>query len=456
MVTSREPLESGGMIRARRWKRPPRGGGAVAGVLGLAFLLVASRGFARQGAVPAPSPAAQVSVSPPLAARVEQARKLVERVRGVPFRSSVASAWLPEKELPRVLEKQLGEDLPVPFPRWAASLSALGLIDPSPDLLRRVTNLYARQVVGFYDPRERRFYVVPERSAEAASPAGVPTSAATTSLLETALLAHELAHALQDQRLGLDARMRALRDSTDGLLALQCFLEGEATVVMADALLDGLPPEARASAEASGLKQSLASLSSLEAGAIEGAEGVPEYFVKEMIFPYAAGTAWIERLRGTRGWAALDESYAGRIPSTTSEILHPEGLPARLRLAEADVPRPSALPAGTRALYPDTLGEWVLRFLLERAGAGPSAATVAAAWQDDRILFFEPERAPGLPVGFVWRIRASSPAGAARIADSLVPLWSGRPSSARPEVTVRGDVVTVDRLLPHPAPPPAP
>lgn len=403
------------MIRDGRSRRPP------AALLALLAFLAA--------------PASRAAEAPPLASRVESARQLVEKVRGASFREPVASAFLPESELETVLARKLVEELPVPFETYAASLDAIGLIDASPDLLARLTRLYTRQVVGFYDPSERKFYVVPERARDGEGEAG--------GLMEQLLLVHELTHALQDQRLGLDARLKSLRDSTDALLALQAFLEGEATILMTEALLASVPDEVRDSFGPDPLGPLLGSLD--DPAAVEGAEGVPEFLVRELVFPYASGTAWVRHLRAKGGWAAVDAAYAS-LPSTTREILRP-GVPLapRRRLSPAERPSPERVPAGTAAAYSDTLGEWVLRALLERAGAGEDAAPAAAAWQDDRVVFFAAKGSPpGQGVGFRWRIRASGPAAASRIAGLLRPFYDGRPGPSRPTVRTRGAVVEVD------------
>jgi hypothetical protein len=381
-------------------------------------------------------PSARADEAASLAARVEAARQLVERVRGVRFRAPVASSLLPEKELEAVLGRKLVEDLPVPFETYAASLAAIGLIDPSPDLFSRLTRLYTRQVVGFYDPAEGKFYVVPERTGGGEGEAG--------DLMEQLLLSHELTHALQDQRLDLDRRMRGLRDSTDALLALHAFLEGEATVLMTEVLLESVPADAREALGSDPLEQILDSLA--DPSAVEGAEGVPEFLVKQLVFPYAAGTAWVRQKCAKGGWAAVDAVY-DRLPSTTREILRPGvALSPRKRLSAADRPIARRVPAGMAAAYSDSLGEWVLGALLERAGAGEDASPAAAAWQDDRVVFFAPKGAPaGDGVGFLWRIRASSPAAATRIAGLLEPLYEGRSASERPSVTTRGAVVEVSR-----------
>ena len=410
-----------GIIRDRRRSRPPA---APFAVLATALALAAP-GFADESAA--------------LAERVARAQKAVERVRGVPFRAPVASALLPASRLPEVLGRKLVEDLPVPFETYAASLASVGLIDPSPGLLSRLTRLYTRQVVGFYDPAEKRFFVVPERSSDVEGPTG--------ELLERLLLAHELTHALQDQRLDLDRRMKGLRDSTDALLALQAFLEGEATILMTDVLLESLPEEAREAIGGDPVGQLLDGLGNPES--VEGAEGVPDFFVKELVFPYAAGTEWVRRKKREGGWPAVDAVY-DRLPATTREILHPGAESGERRLlAPSDLPVKANAPAGSGAAWTDTLGEWVLGTLLERAGAGEEAADVAATWRDDRVLFFAPKRRPaGQGVGFLWRIRTSDAEGALRIAALLDTLYAPRPASVRPVVTARGDVVEVSRGLP--------
>jgi hypothetical protein len=426
------------MIRdalSRAKGRAFRGGAAL---LALAFALAA---------------AADVPLARRLPQAVAEAQKLVEKVRGVPFRGTVASAVLPEKDLPRVLGKKIAEDLPAPFPRYIASLAAVGFLDPDEtNLEEKITTLYARQVAGFYDPDEKKFFIVPERTNEAAaSVPGLGLSAGT--LLEDALLAHELTHALQDRRLDLVPRMKALKDSSDGLLALEAFLEGEATVVMMDALLAKLPPETK---ELLGTETLTKMLADLAAGttSVEGAEGVPDFFVKEMLFPYVAGTAWIEARRaGGAGWTLVDANYKTP-PATTAEILHPGRESARRLLAAGDRPSAAEIPASMRVLYTDTLGEWMLGTLLERAGAAEPRA-LAAAWQDDLIVFFEPKKMEGesRPVGFLWRIRTSSSDAARRLAAALAPLYERPAGPPVASVAAVEDRVEVTRGRPQPARP---
>ncbi len=203
-------------------------------------------------------------------------------------------------------------------------------------------------------------------------------------------------------------------------------------------------------------------LSGLAAGTtnVEGSDGVPEFFVKEMLFPYVSGTAWIEaqalrrrRLGVHRRELQVASRDDGRDPPSRADPR------ARSLLAPGDVPSGAEIPGGMRVLYTDTFGEWMLGTLLERAGA-PDAKALAAEWQDDRILFFEPKRVEGeaRPVGFLWRIRTTSPDAARRLAAALAPLYErpdGRPVAAVTAVADRVEVVRGRPQAPKPVSPPS-
>jgi len=152
----------------------------------------------------------------------------------------------------------------------------------------------------------------------------------------------------------------------------------------------------------------------------------------------------VRQKRKEGGWAAIDAVYRN-LPSTTSEILRPGTVPGpRKRLAASDRPRPGRVPGGASKTWYDTLGEWALGSLLERAGAGADAKEAAAGWQDDRVVFFaSKESPPAGGMGFLWRIRAETPAAAKRIAALLAPLYGNRPVDEQPSITTRGDVVEV-------------
>jgi hypothetical protein len=335
-----------------------------------------------------------------LPSRVDQVARTVEEVRGRRFSRPVPASEIDDAELKHMLREKIAESFPTSAADTMRTLAAFGLIENSPGLVDRLVDFYAGQVVAFYDPEPQRFFVV--RGADQNVPSlGLPGADAMADKL---IFSHELTHALQDQAMHLDRQMKALKDDGDRGLALQCLLEGEATVVMVRAVAKDLP------GDSTELEDSLEPL--LSAGALERAnvpKDLPDYFVDQLFFPYVDGTAYVRRALKKGGWKAVDELWKSP-PRSTSEILH-DG--ARLGPVENLLPGGGASlgPAGSRFLYSDTLGEWTVRFILRRGVPEGEADGAAAGWRGDRIAFY----AASSGISYLWHARLESSAAAQRL-----------------------------------------
>ena len=357
-----------------------------------------------------------------LPAKVSEFARVVEKVRGHAFERNVAAREIDQKELKETLRAKLGESFPASPEDTRRSLVALGLIEDAPDLEGRLVDFYASQVIAFYDPEPRRFFVV--RGASKAVE-GEELEGAAEKLIYT----HELTHALQDQNLDLDRKMKALKDDGDRALALQCLLEGEATLVMIRAALADLPGAGEAAEE------EIAPL--LSAGSLEKSNvpaDVPAYFTEQLFFPYVEGTEYVRRIVKKDGWPGIDRLWKNP-PQSSSEILHPGEVPFAPASAAELLPEgpDTAAPAGYRRLYSDTLGEWTVRFLLRRGLEHAEADAAAAGWRGDRILFFT---GPGGAIAYRWRVRTDGPASADRLEKALDKARRAQPT-ARPETVKR-------------------
>lgn len=346
-----------------------------------------------------------------LPARVGEVARAVEEVRGRRFERPVPASEIATPELKRILRQKLVEGFPASPEETLRSVAALGLIEDSPGLLDRLVDFYASQVIAFYDPEPRRFFVV----AGADGLADLEEESAGIS--EQLIFSHELTHALQDEALRLDERARQLREDGDRALALQCVLEGEATLVMVRVALREMPGASEA------LEEQLAPL--LSAGTLEQANvpnDMPRLFVDQLFFPYVDGTAYVRAAVAKGGWAEMDRLWRNP-PQSTSEIIHGVALPPP---ASGLLPSsPAALaPAGSRLLYTDTQGEWTIRFLLRRALAEPEADRAAAGWRGDRIAFFA---GPAGPIAYVWRLRYEDVAAASRFEAAFRKARAARP-----------------------------
>ena len=132
-------------------------------------------------------------------------------------RSRARSAVTPEQARREGLEDL---DRTYPEARRRADeqvLKLLGLIDPSVDLRDVSASVFSEGVAGYYDPRSKRMRTV--RGA-----------ATGTRVLTEMVLAHELTHALEDQRYGLGIADQG--GSDDAALARLALVEGSASELM--------------------------------------------------------------------------------------------------------------------------------------------------------------------------------------------------------------------------------
>ncbi len=344
--------------------------------------------------------------------RVAEVSRQVEEVRGRKFERPVPATEVDPAEARRILRSKILDALPCSAEEYVRSLRVLGLIDESPGTLDRLIDFYASQVVAFYDPEPRRFFVV--RGAENL----VAGTADMEGLAQGLIYSHELMHALQDETLRLDAREKALKDDGDRAFALQCLLEGEATFVMIKVALKDIPGADEKAEE------ELAPL--LTAGGLEKAnvpKDVPDYFVEQLFFPYAAGTAFVRAAYQKGGWAEVDRLWKNP-PESSAEILHGRPYPPP---ASGLLPSSAAsLFPGGRLVYTDTLGEWTMKFLLGRALPEEEAERASEGWRGDRIAF----GVTGGKMGYLWRVRFDEPDAAARFETALKKARAAKPTGS--------------------------
>lgn len=298
------------------------------------------------------------------AAPVQSARHValiaarVERIRGLPFRRRLVPRRVSAEQARR--EGLADLDRSSPPARLHAQeelLELLGLLPPGTTLRRLEGAVYGEQVAGFYDPRRKRLSVVE----------GAAGSGAAGGALDDITLAHELNHALEDQRFGIRDSPSGTDDAASAYTAL---VEGSATEVMTRYALRYI-----------GAGQSLSgALGALAQQA--HATTLPPYLEASLLFPYEAGQRFVESLYGfSHDWRLVNLALKVNPPRSTEQILHPrkwlraeDPLPVRLAVGER-------LGRGWQRLTAGSLGEWDTSQLLLRAGAsGPAAREAAAGW----------------------------------------------------------------------------
>ncbi|HJS46494.1 MAG TPA: hypothetical protein VJ773_00770 [Gemmatimonadales bacterium] len=300
----------------------------------------------------------------------------VARVTGLEWRQRPSAALRSRDEVRRYLLEKVAAELPPE--RLAGMTSAyrlLGLLPDTLDLQRLLVDLYAEQVVGFYDPDSAMLFGV-----EGSDPAQLRL-----------LVAHELTHALQDQYVRLDSIL-GMRQEGDRQAAAQAVLEGQAMIVS----LQVFAPDPAAVTQPGFWEMARGTVRQMQGGT-PVFRSAPLVLRESLLFPYLDGAEWIVWWENS----ALADSvpYGALMPESSEQILHPA------RYLAGDRPLTLRFTADTAGvLYEDTLGELELRILEgQLAGQGTrSESALPAGWAGDRFRAFASPDGPVLVWYLAW------------------------------------------------------
>jgi hypothetical protein len=205
------------------------------------------------------------------------------------------------------------------------------------------------------------------------------------------VLVHELTHALDDQHFGLDPDFA----DDDAALAYDALAEGDA-VTVEERYVDSLPPDERRAARD-------------EEDALFGGDDDGDLLTELDDFPYVEGPRLVAALLSAGGQARLDAAFQSP-PSGSAEVLHPDRyLAARKR-------EPVSPPAADGPVVEEaTLGELMLRLVLEESLSLREAERAGAGWAGDRYVVWRSGRRTCVRVV----VALDSPAEAAELTSAL-------------------------------------
>ena len=261
------------------------------------------------------------------------------------------------------------------------ALRALGLLAPDEDVAELQLQLLGDQVLGFYDPDEKRMVVV--------SDAGLDAAAKLT-------YAHEYTHALQDAAFGPPQFDPDAQLEDDRALALTSLTEGDATVTMFAWAFEHLSQE---------------ELIEIGAGQeLPDTTGIPTWMVSQLHFPYTTGQVWASALAGdplNPQFDELDAAYADP-PDSTEQIIDLDAWEPREDPVAVEVPDLVALlGTGWEEVDETPIGQASIGFMLEHFGLARDVANVAAdGWGGDRVRI---ATGPDGAFAVAWRLAWDTP-----------------------------------------------
>jgi hypothetical protein len=349
------------------------------------------------------------------------AMREVERLRGLTFVRDVAQRTVDRDQLRALLRAEVVKSVPYSPEQYVSILAAFQLVDSSsPALIDTLLDLYQSQVLAFYDPRSHTYFAV-RQLPEAMARLG------DAEMLQQSVVMHELMHALQDQRFDASRKDEELQRDVDAQLAYHALLEGEATLVMIDYLLD----QAGQSLQSAIDNDMLVNLAAMTSAADKSIDAkTPRYLVESLKFPYIEGLRLVVDGYRRGGWKEIDRMHANP-PRSTREVLHREEYFARMNggVAADFSPPIGALKGAATPLTVEHMGEFHWRYLVGDAAIG---------WVDDRVTFVQN---PACQMTVIAETEWESEARAQAFESAYVSFLRGR--GIEPKVNPRGRSVTV-------------
>lgn len=285
------------------------------------------------------------------------------RLRELPILKPIKSSALSRAEIERkVIAAANEQTTPEQARASELALKKLGLLPPDFRLRDFQTSLLTEQIAGLYDPKAQEFYLADWIDASAQQP----------------VIVHELTHALQDQHYNLRRLAEWPKGDSDAQMAAHSLVEGDATLAMAQYLLNR--PDV-----------ALAFLSSaLGTPKMPVFESAPRALRESLTFPFLQGMEFATALHKRGGWKAVSAAY-DPLPQSTEQILHIEKYDAREAPVKVTLPDIARLIGqGWARLDSDVTGEWGYFVVLDHFLAAPRESRRAAAgWGGDRMDVYE-------------------------------------------------------------------
>jgi hypothetical protein len=285
---------------------------------------------------------------------IEDVMDEVEELRGFDYAHPVVAQPVEQQEIAEDLVEYA--DIAYPreqYERRSLAWDTIGVIPDGTNLRNAYENYGSSQVIGYYDTLTGELKFIGTQSP---------------SPLERITLAHELTHAIDDQRFGLE-RLDVLgaecRDEQSA--AAIAVVEGNATFFMLRWAETFLTPEEQVRVGIEAAQQDTST------------EGIPPFIVRLQAWSYDQGLRFIGALESRGGLDAVDAAFED-LPVSTEQIIHPERYPN-------DAPTPvdvtdlsGELGDGWQDLDVMTIGEAWLALALGLRLNGSEAQEATAGW----------------------------------------------------------------------------
>lgn len=344
-------------------------------------------------------PANKVRQVKPIFQEVPALEKLISQRRGLPFKKHVRVGVTNSQELRKKILESYKEDLAQKeLLKIKKALVKFGLIPADLNLEKFMIDLLTEQIAGFYDPIAKELYLVEN------------TSSITGNLIDEEFqeyfgvswsklaVIHELTHALQDQNFDLLTLPLDDPDNDDLATAVKSVVEGEASFIMYDHLFKKIDRDLTLYPDISSLMAPAGT--GRQAGAFSEPTTrnetlmarAPLYIQEGLLFPYAQGLNFIQKVKAAKGWDGVTNLYQD-LPASTEQIMHPQKYLDEKR----DYPIRITLPDLTdileekewELLLKNVMGELNTKIIFKEFMPNRQTDRLASGWDGDQFAVWE-------------------------------------------------------------------
>jgi len=307
---------------------------------------------------------------------VDEILNFVSNDTKLPIEHSVKRKLISRDEVTRYLKEKFDEDESAKrMERSEIVLKKFGLLDRDFHLRPFLVTLLTEQIAGFYDNKTKAVNLLDWIQPEEQKP----------------VLAHELTHALQDQKVGLtkwsdmsvNGTARNVQEDNHHLqldeaeTARSAVAEGQAMAVFIDYTLRST---GKTLADAPALGGKLKDMVGDTSGSPVLARA-PLLLQQSLLFPYSEGLSFEQAILVKGGKQAAFADVLANPPSSSFEIMHPEAYMSHAPVPVLRLPDIHPLLDAEYTPYDlGVMGELDVRILTELFGGREMADALAPAW----------------------------------------------------------------------------
>jgi hypothetical protein len=294
---------------------------------------------------------------------VDQILQFASQDTGLPIEHKVKRNLITRESVEKYVDKRMKDDKDAKrLEQSRLVLQKFGLLPPGYDLHAEFLRLLGEQVAAYYDPKTQSVNLLDWVQPDTQKP----------------ILAHELTHALQDQKVGLEKwELAGAKDDAplpdqqeysveEAQAARQCVTEGQAMAVLFDYTLAPLGKDILTAPEV--VQAMRATMADSKDSPVFSA--APMFLKESLLMPYTFGLDFVQNVLANKGKEA---AYAGMLqnpPIDTRQVMQPETYLLNQAVAALTIPDLDKLvgPAYERFDF-GGMGEFDVYLLAKQYGA---------------------------------------------------------------------------------------